>query len=91
MFADGVLLKTYALASPDQDGDGGVVSVIGNDDPIFASKLGTADPTADFDCSGGLVDDQDQFLFFFHHSHSCLGFVDPVKRGSWGRLKSHYR
>jgi len=91
VFADGVLLKTYALASFDQDGNGQVVSVIGNDDPIFASKLGTVDPTADFDCSGGVVDAQDEFLFSFHHSHSCLGIVDPVKRSSWGGLKSHYR
>ena len=91
LFADGVLLRSYALASPDQDGNGVCVSIIGNDDPIFAAKLGTADPTADFDCSGGLVDAADQSYFFAHHSHSCDGFVDAAKRGSWGELKLHYR
>jgi len=91
LFADGVLLRSYALASPDQDGNGVCVSIIGNDDPIFAAKLGTADPTADFDCSGGLVDFADQTYFFQHHSHSCDGIVDAARPRSWGALKIHYR
>jgi hypothetical protein len=91
LFADGVNLRSYVLASPDQDGNGFCVSIIGNDDPIFAAKLGTADPTADFDCSGGIVDVADQAYFFHHHSHSCRGFVDAARRGTWGTLKLHYR
>jgi hypothetical protein len=91
LFADGVLLRTYALASPDQDGNGVCVSIIGSDDPIFAAKLGTLDATADFDCSGGPVDGADQLYFFQHHSHGCNGFVDPTTRRSWGTLKLHYR
>lgn len=90
LYADGVLLASYALASPDQDGDGAVVSVIGADDPTFAAKLGTSDPTADFDCDG-YVDATDEQYFFDHHSHACQGYVDPARRGTWGSLKLHYR
>ena len=90
VYADGVLLRSYALASPDQDGDGFVVSIIGQDDPIFAAKLGSADHTADFDCSG-LVDIDDEQIFFFHHSQACDGYVDATRRSSWAGLKLHYR
>ena len=90
VFADGVLLASLALASPDQDGDGMVVSIIGLDDPAFAAKLGTTNPTADFDCDGD-VDSVDEQIFFHHHSHSCYGYVDPARRGTWGTLKAHYR
>jgi hypothetical protein len=91
LFADGVLLRNYVLASPDQDGNGVCVGIIGNDVPLFAAKLGTADPTADFDCSGGLVDAADQFYIFQHLSHACDGFVDALKHTTWGSLKIHYR
>mgnify|MGYP001390767237 FL=1 len=90
VFADGVMLRTYALASPDQDGDGFVVSIIGADDPTFAAKLGTSDPTADFDCDGD-VDFDDQSIFGFHHSQSCDAYVDAVRPSTWGALKLHYR
>ncbi len=90
VFADGVLLQSYALASPDQDGDGFVVSIIGPDDAIFAAKLGTTNPTADFDCSG-LVDFMDEQFFYAHHSQSCNSYVDPVRRSTWGAVKLHYR
>lgn len=91
VFADGVFLRSYALASPDQDANGVVLSFLGSqDDPLFAARLGTTDPTADFDCDGD-VDDADQQIFFSHHSHSCDGWVDPARQGSWGRLKTHYR
>lgn len=91
LFADGVLLRSYALASPDQNGNGVCVSLVDTDDAIFAAKLGALDPTADFNCSGGPVDAADQLYFFQHHSHSCDGFVDPVIRKNWGSLKLHYR
>jgi len=89
VFADGVLLRSYALASPDQNGNGVCVSIVDVDDAIFAAKLGGADPTADFDCDGD-VDVQDQLIFGSHHSHSCDGFVDATHRSSWGQLKLHY-
>ena len=92
VYADGVLLKSYALASPDQDGDGLVLyPPFSNDLSIFAAKIGTADPTADLDCSGGVVDVTDQSVFYHHVSQSCEGYIDPVQRRSWGSLKSHYR
>ena len=90
VFANGTLLATRGLASPDQDGNGVVVSVIGNDDPLYLPKVGTNDPTADFDCDGD-VDPDDTFIFYAHHSHACEGFVDPARRSTWGRVKSFYR
>ena len=91
VFADGVLLRNYALASPDQNGDGVVIALFGPDLPVFSAKLGTADPTADFDCSGGPVNAADQFIFDQHTSHACDGIVLPATRRTWGTLKSHYR
>ena len=91
VFADGVLMRHYALASPDQGGDGQVVLVFVNDLTLFSAKLGSADPTADFDCSGGAVNPSDQTILFAHASHGCFGFVDAVNRRTWGSLKLHYR
>lgn len=90
LHADGVLFTSYALASPDQDGNGFVSNIILSDGPLFAGKLGGSDPTADFDCDGD-VDAADQSTFFQHDSHGCDGFVDPTKRSTWGRVKTHYR
>ena len=91
VFADGVLLRSYALASPDQNGNGVAVIIVDVDDALFAAKLGTVDPTADFDCSGGVVDAADQLIFNQHLSHSCEGIVDAIGRRTWGSLKQHYR
>lgn len=66
VFADGVFLGSYALASPDQDGDGFVLEGLGGTDAtLFTAKLGTSDPTADFDCDGD-VDGDDQNVFYYH-------------------------
>jgi hypothetical protein len=89
VFADGVPLRSYALASPDQDGDGIVGYGSGADDAMFAAKLGTTDPTADFTCDGH-VDGSDLPIFNFHHSQACVGYVDPVRTRTWGSLKTHY-
>ena len=91
VFADGVFLKSYALASPDQNGNGVAVGIVDVDPALFAAKLGSLDPTADFDCSGGPVDAADQSIFFRHLSQSCDGFVDDIGRRTWGSLKQHYR
>ena len=91
VFANGVFMRSYALASPDQNGNGVAVTVVDVDDVLFAAKLGTVDPTADFDCSGGAVDAADQLIFNQHLSHSCDGIVDAVGRRTWGSLKQHYR
>jgi len=90
ILADGVLLNQYALASPDQDGEGTVNQFFGPDLPLYNAKLGTTDPTADFDCSG-LVDATDTFLGGQHNEHACFGFIDPVQKSTWGGLKLHYR
>jgi hypothetical protein len=91
VFASGVLMRRYALASPDQDGDGRVIPALGYDAPILAGKLGTVDPTADFDCSGGPVDAADQAIFGQHPLHNCDSIGNPVTRHSWGSLKLHFR
>ena len=83
-------MNYYALASPDQDGDGQVVLFVWNDWPYFQAKKGGSDPTGDFDCDGD-VDDDDEFFLTQHASHSCWGIVDSARRSSWGRLKSIYR
>jgi hypothetical protein len=90
IYASGVFLASYALASPDQDGDGFTSNLLNNDHTFFYAKLGGTDPTADFDCDGD-VDVDDQGFYFSHASSSCFGYVDPVRKSSWGRLKAHYR
>jgi hypothetical protein len=90
LYADGVWLASYALASPDQDGDGLTANLLTADAAIFAAKFGTSDPTADFDCDGD-VDHDDRIVLDLHASKSCDGFVDPAMRSTWGRVKSFYR
>lgn len=91
VYADGVLMKSYALASPDQNGDGMTGNIIdSSDNAIFGPKIGSNDPTADFDCNG-IVDDLDETTFMHHLAQSCAAYVDPVRRSSWGRVKSIYR
>ena len=92
IFADGVLMQSYALASPDQGGNGLVHWAIGaNDLAILESKMGSADLTGDFDCDGDVDGFGDEHIFFEHLSHACEGIVNPAKRGSWGRIKTFYR
>jgi hypothetical protein len=92
VFANGVLMRTYALASPDQNGNGVVAPLVGASDwTTFLAKLGVADPTADLDCSGGPVDAADTTVLGAHFGHSCVGIVDPALRRTWGSLKLHYR
>ena len=91
VYADGVLIAQRGLASPDQNGNGVAVAIVDVDFDIALTKLGTNDPTADFDCDGD-VDDDDLYVILGNHlSHACEGFVDPAKRSTWGRVKSHYR
>jgi len=82
----GLLLATRALASPDQDGD---LAVTNGDQSIVQTKVGSADPTADFDCSGG-VTASDVSIAAAHQGHSCTS-PTPTTRGSWGRMKTIYR
>lgn len=86
MYGNGVILGSRALASPDQDGD---LAVTSGDVSIVQSKVGSADPTADFDCSGG-VTASDVTVAAAHQGHSCTS-PTPTARGSWGRIKVFYR
>lgn len=87
VFADGVLLAIRnAIASPDQDGN---LTVNAVDTGIINAKLGGTDPTGDLNCSG-LVDIGDPGILLAHGGHSCQAVV-PVRPGSWGKVKIHYR
>ena len=94
LYADGILFRSYALASPDQDGNGFVFVLSANDLTLFNSKVGGSDPTADFDCDGdvdaggGTTDD---ITLFQHAAHACDGIVDAARHETWGRLKQVYR
>jgi hypothetical protein len=86
VFADGVMLSGRTMASPDQNGD---LIVDGTDDAIATAKLGSSDPTADFDCDGS-VTIADVGVVQAHFPHAC---AEPTKASdrSWGGLKSIYR
>jgi hypothetical protein len=87
IYGDGVLVAQRALASPDQDGNFGV----GVDDLVLAqAKLGTADPTADFD-GDGTVTVADLDILRAHFGHHAPGMVTPAASRSWGTLKLTYR
>jgi hypothetical protein len=87
IYADGILLANRTFKSPDQNGDGVVIEP---DFTTFFAKMGSGDPSADFDCSG-LVDSSDQIVMNAHADHSCFGIVDPALPRSWGSLKLLYR
>ena len=87
IYADGVLLASRILASPDQNGDGVVTTP---DGVILMAKIGGGDLSGDLDCSGTVTDD-DVLVQGQHGSHSCYGIVNPVQPRTWGALKLHYR
>jgi len=87
LFVAGRLLATRALASPDQDGN----FAVGADDVALAqSKLGSADPTADFD-GDGTVTPADLDILSGHLGHHAPGMATPVASRTWGTLKLLYR
>jgi hypothetical protein len=87
VYGDGMMVAQRALASPDQDGNYGV----GVDDLAAAqAKLGSADPTADFD-GDGAVTEADLDILRAHLGHHAPGMATPVASRSWGTLKLTYR
>lgn len=87
VFADGVLIALRnAIASPDQDGN---LTVNAVDNGILGGKLGSSDPTGDLNCSQ-LVEAGDTGILLAHGGHSCQAVV-PIRPGSWGTIKIHYR
>lgn len=83
--ADGVVLGSRGVASPDQNGD---LIVDAADYAVAVGKLGNTDPTADFDCDGG-VTNADLNVVYLHSGHSCQSV--PALQQSWGRMKAIYR
>jgi hypothetical protein len=87
VYADGVLLASRsAVSSPDQNGD---LTVNAVDNGILGGKLGSSNPTGDFNCSG-FVEAGDTGILLAHVGHSCQAVVPVVPR-SWGTLKVIYR
>jgi len=87
ILADGVLLASRgAVSSPDQNGD---LTVNAVDNGILAGKLGSSNPTGDFNCSG-VVEAGDTGIELAHTGHSCQAVV-PVQPRTWGTLKVIYR
>jgi hypothetical protein len=84
--ADGVLLATVSMTSPDQDAS---LLVNGVDNALVTAQVGTANGCADLDCSG-TVTATDVAIVVAHNGHSCTGVV-PTRPQSWGTLKTIYR
>ena len=91
VYADGILLVSRVVGSPDQDGD---LTVTAADLAIGAGKLGLADPTLDLNCdrlyATGVITDYDLDLQAAHLGHVCSG-PTPTRGRSWGELKIRYR
>jgi hypothetical protein len=79
----GIRLRARVLASPDQNGD---LLVNATDVALLAAKLGTNDPSADFD-GDGVVTAADQAIQRAHLGHAAEQPV-PVATSTWGRLKA---
>ncbi len=88
IFADGVFLGQRNVASPDQDGN---LMVQAADLALASSKVGSTDPTADFDCDGHVTQADVDFVVP-HGGHKCPP-TDPTPtiRSTWGGLKIIYR
>jgi len=84
--ADGVLLGTRSIASPDQNGDGAVDAA---DLAIATALLGLPEPSADLDCDS-VVDPDDLALLASHDGHHCDCPV-PAHGTTWGSVKVRYR
>ena len=87
IYGDGVLVALRALASFDQDGN---LSVGPEDVAIATAKLGSSDPTADFD-GDGTVTAADISILRAHLGHHAPGMATPVASRTWGTLKITYR
>lgn len=80
-------LGIRAVASPDQDGNLGVGA---SDLAIAEAKLGSSDPTADFDGDGS-VTSADLDILRRHLGHYAPGMATPVSSRSWGAIKLLYQ
>lgn len=88
VFAEGILMgRVLKVASFDQDGD---LRVGGADIALVQSKLGTADPTADFD-GDGLVTEADLAIAEGHLGHVAVGVITGVPPAAGGLALSSPR
>ncbi len=84
--ADGVLLGTVRILSPDQDADGDVDAA---DLVLLQSRIAANDLRADLGCDG-LTNGNDELAFGNYLGAFCTG-PTPTRSTTWGRLKQHYR
>jgi len=87
IFADGVLLATVSMASPDQDAS---LLVNGTDASILTALMSAPySACGDLNCDG-LVSANDLTILLAHNGHACSGVVS-TRPQSWGKLKTIYR
>ncbi|MFI5371849.1 MAG: hypothetical protein ACHQ52_09845 [Candidatus Eisenbacteria bacterium] len=86
IFADGVLLATVSMTSPDQDSN---LIVNGADNSIVTALVGSVGGCADLDCDGS-VTAADVGVVVAHNGHTCTGVV-PTRPRTWGTVKTIYR
>lgn len=86
ILADGILLATVSMTSPDQDAN---LLVNGADNFIVTGSVGTANSCADLNCDGS-VTAADVGVVVAHNGHTCTGVVPTLPR-SWGTVKTIYR
>lgn len=86
VFANGVLLGTVRIVSPDQDGDGDVDAA---DQLLLQARIDTGDLRADLDCDG-IAGPDDQTVLDYNLGASCPG-ATPTRSTTWGRVKQYYR
>jgi hypothetical protein len=87
IFADGVLLATVSMASPDMDAS---LLVNGTDNSILTALMsGPYNACGDLDCSG-TVGANDLGILIAHNGHGCSGVVS-TRPQSWGMVKTFYR
>jgi len=86
LYVDGIPFGMRFLSSPDQNGD---LVVNSADEAILASKLGTADLSADFDADGA-VTEADRAFLRSHLGHAAE-LPTAATAATWGQLKIAYR
>jgi hypothetical protein len=87
IIADGVLLATVSMKSPDQDAS---LVVNGTDQSILTALMSAPyNVCGDLDCNG-VVGASDLTLLLAHNGHGCSGVV-PTRTRSWGSVKTFYR
>jgi len=87
VYGGGQLLRHVTrVASFDQNGD---LSVDATDLALIRGKVGTSDPTADFD-GDGMVTNADVVIAQQHLGHAAPDALVPTARSTWGSLKLLY-